>query len=105
MSTAQTSVHATAGTRETDRLLRARRQNWVTQLSRHALMQPGAAALRFTGRTITWGELHRPISVSTWRHDPHPKATNSAIRSSTRSTVSWSPELPPTWVPPARSTP
>ena len=36
----------------------SRRQNWVTQLARHALMQPAATALRFVGRTITWAELH-----------------------------------------------
>jgi fatty-acyl-CoA synthase len=35
----------------------SRRPNWVTQLARHALMTPGATALRFTGRTITWAEL------------------------------------------------
>jgi fatty-acyl-CoA synthase len=35
----------------------ARRQNWVNQLERHALMQPGAPALRFLGNTVTWAEL------------------------------------------------
>ena len=39
----------------------ARRQNWVNQLERHALMQPGATALRFLGNTVTWGELHRRV--------------------------------------------
>ncbi|MBU3752039.1 MAG: AMP-binding protein, partial [Mycobacterium sp.] len=41
----------------------SRRQNWVTQLSRHALMQPNATALRFTGSTITWAELHHRVSA------------------------------------------
>lgn len=41
---------------------RSRRQNWVTQLARHALMQPQATALRFMGRTITWADLHRRVS-------------------------------------------
>ncbi|OBF11921.1 long-chain fatty acid--CoA ligase [Mycobacterium sp. ACS4054] len=41
----------------------ARRQNWVNQLERHALMQPGAAALRFLGKTTTWGELHGRVSA------------------------------------------
>ncbi len=41
----------------------ARRQNWVNQLERHALMQPGATALRFLGQTITWAELHRRVAV------------------------------------------
>ena len=40
----------------------SRRQNWVTQLARHALMQPNATALRFLGRTTTWAELHRRVS-------------------------------------------
>ena len=40
----------------------SRRQNWITQLSRHALMQPNATALRFLGRTITWAELHRRVT-------------------------------------------
>ena len=35
----------------------ARRQNWTNQLARHALMQPGATAMRFLGHTTTWGEL------------------------------------------------
>ena len=35
----------------------SRRQNWITQLHRHALMQPAGTALRFEGRTITWTGL------------------------------------------------
>lgn len=43
----------------------ARRQNWVNQLERHALMQPDAAALRFLGKTHTWGGLrHRVASLA-----------------------------------------
>ena len=41
----------------------ARRQNWVNQLERHALMQPGAPALRFLGSTITWAELRRRVAA------------------------------------------
>jgi fatty-acyl-CoA synthase len=41
----------------------SRRQNWVNQLERHALMQPGATALRFLGRTITWADLHRRVTA------------------------------------------
>lgn len=41
----------------------ARRQNWTNQLARHALMQPGATALRFLGRTTTWGELDRRVGA------------------------------------------
>jgi fatty-acyl-CoA synthase len=41
----------------------ARRQNWVNQLERHTLMQPGATALRFTGHTITWAELRQRVAA------------------------------------------
>jgi fatty-acyl-CoA synthase len=41
----------------------ARRQNWITQLARHALMQPEATALRFLGQTTTWGELDRRVTA------------------------------------------
>ena len=41
----------------------ARRQNWNTQLARHALMQPGSTALRFLGRTTTWSELDRRVTA------------------------------------------
>ena len=40
----------------------ARRQNWVTQLARHALMQPDGKALRYQGRTTTWAELDRRVT-------------------------------------------
>jgi fatty-acyl-CoA synthase len=46
----------------TDQPYLSRRQNWITQLSRHALMQPAATALRFMGRTITWAELHARVT-------------------------------------------
>jgi fatty-acyl-CoA synthase len=41
----------------------ARRQNWVNQLERHALMQPQAVALRFMGRTWTWADLRARVSA------------------------------------------
>ena len=41
----------------------ARRQNWTNQLARHALMQPGESALRFLGRTTTWGELDSRVGI------------------------------------------
>lgn len=41
----------------------ARRQNWVNQLERHALMQPKATALRFLGKTVTWGELRSRVAA------------------------------------------
>ncbi len=41
----------------------ARRQNWTNQLARHALMQPGATAMRFLGRTTTWRELDGRVTA------------------------------------------
>jgi fatty-acyl-CoA synthase len=41
----------------------ARRQNWVNQLERHALMQPKATALRFLGKTLTWGDLRSRVAA------------------------------------------
>lgn len=54
-------MDAAAGQHSLEQPYLSRRQNWVTQLGRHALMQPQAPALRFLGRTITWAELHRRI--------------------------------------------
>ncbi|BBX24520.1 fatty-acid--CoA ligase FadD5 [Mycolicibacter terrae] len=42
---------------------RARRQNWVNQLDRHALMQPDATALRFLGQTTTWAQLRTRVGA------------------------------------------
>lgn len=53
----------TAGSPITEQPYLSRRQNWITQLSRHALMQPGATALRFNGATTTWAELHDRVSA------------------------------------------
>jgi fatty-acyl-CoA synthase len=41
----------------------ARRQNWVNQLERHAMMQPRATALRFLGRTLTWADLRQRVAA------------------------------------------
>lgn len=41
----------------------ARRQNWVDQLERHAMMQPDAPALRFVGNTMTWADLRRRVAA------------------------------------------
>jgi fatty-acyl-CoA synthase len=41
----------------------ARRQNWVNQLERHALMQPQAPALRFTGKTLSWVQLRERVAA------------------------------------------
>ncbi len=58
--TAQLASHLTQATEQP---YLARRQNWCNQLERHALMQPGATALRFLGNTVTWGALHRRVSA------------------------------------------
>ncbi|MFE8258790.1 fatty-acid--CoA ligase FadD5 [Mycobacterium sp. HOS125] len=41
----------------------ARRQNWVNQLERHAMMQPDAPALRLVGNTMTWADLRRRVAA------------------------------------------
>ncbi|BDB39969.1 MULTISPECIES: fatty-acid--CoA ligase FadD5 [Mycobacterium] len=41
----------------------ARRQNWVNQLERHAMMQPQATALRFLGNTLTWADLRHRVAT------------------------------------------
>jgi fatty-acyl-CoA synthase len=41
----------------------ARRQNWVNQLARHALMQPNATSLRFLGNTVTWAQLQHRVTA------------------------------------------
>lgn len=41
----------------------ARRENWVNQLERHAMMQPDAPALRFVGNTMTWADLRRRVAA------------------------------------------
>lgn len=41
----------------------ARRQNWINQLERHALMQPDTPALRFVGNTWTWRQLRHRVAA------------------------------------------
>ena len=48
---------------DTEQPYLSRRQNWITQLERHALMQPEATALRFMGQTTTWAQLQRRVSA------------------------------------------
>jgi fatty-acyl-CoA synthase len=58
--TAQLASHLT---HVTEQPYLARRQNWVNQVERHALMQPAATALRYLGRTMTWADLLRRVSA------------------------------------------
>ncbi len=60
--TAQLSRHLTQGPNPAqEQPYLSRRQNWVNQLERHALMHPDATALRFLGNTVTWQGLHRRV--------------------------------------------
>jgi fatty-acyl-CoA synthase len=59
--TAQLAGHLSSATTEQPYL--ARRQNWVNQLERHALMQPGATALRYLSHTVTWQGLRRRVAA------------------------------------------
>jgi len=61
--TAQLASHLTQPSQVQEQPYRARRQNWVNQLERHALMQPGAPALRFSGNTVTWEALRRRVTA------------------------------------------
>jgi fatty-acyl-CoA synthase len=58
-----TGQQAYTGAGATEQPYLARRQNWVNQLERHALMQPDAAALRFLGNTLSWSELRRRVAA------------------------------------------
>jgi len=42
-----------AGQHSVEQPYLSRRQNWITQLTRHSLMQPQATALRFLGHTTS----------------------------------------------------
>ena len=59
--TAQLAGDLTQASHVKEQPYRARQQNWVNQLERHALMQPNATALRFLGNTVTWGGLQRRV--------------------------------------------
>ncbi|WP_156687584.1 fatty-acid--CoA ligase FadD5 [Mycobacterium sp. Marseille-P9652] len=61
--TAQLAGHLAQGSRASQQLYRARRQNWVNQLERHAVMQPDATALRFLGNTLTWAGMQRRVAA------------------------------------------
>jgi fatty-acyl-CoA synthase len=61
--TAQLASHLTQSSQATEQPYRARRQNWVNQLERHAMMQPNATALRFLGNTVTWDALQQRVSA------------------------------------------
>jgi fatty-acyl-CoA synthase len=58
-----TAQLASQSSTATDQPYLARRQNWTNQLTRHALMQPDLPALRFLGKTTTWGALDRRVGA------------------------------------------
>jgi fatty-acyl-CoA synthase len=59
--TAQLASHLTQDSLLREQPYLARRQNWVNQLERHAIMQPNGTALRFLGNTVTWDGLRRRV--------------------------------------------
>jgi fatty-acyl-CoA synthase len=61
--TAQLASHLTQTPQVVEQPYGARRQNWVNQLERHAMMQPNATALRFLGNTVTWDVLQHRVSA------------------------------------------
>ena len=61
--TAQLASHLTQASQVNEQPYLARRQHWVNQLDRHALMQPNATALRFLGHTVTWAQLRRRVAA------------------------------------------
>jgi len=61
--TAQLASHLTQASQANEQPYLARRQNWVNQLDRHALMQPNATAVRFLGHTVTWAQLRRRVAA------------------------------------------
>jgi fatty-acyl-CoA synthase len=61
--TAQLASHLTHAPQLNEQPYLARRQNWLNQLERHALMQPNAAALRFLGSTVTWAQLQNRVAA------------------------------------------
>jgi fatty-acyl-CoA synthase len=61
--TAQLASHLTQASQVNEQPYLARRQNWVNQVDRHALMQPNATALRFLGHTVTWAQLRRRVAA------------------------------------------
>ena len=63
MTTELTGQQAYTGAGAAEQPYLARRQNWVNQLERHALMQPDVPALRFLGNTLTWAELRRRVAA------------------------------------------
>lgn len=61
--TAQLASYLPQGAHALEQPYLARRQNWVNQLERHAMMQPQATALRFLGRTTTWSGLRHRVTA------------------------------------------
>ena len=59
---------------DTEQPYLSRRQNWITQLERHALMQPDATALRFMGQTKSrLNKWARTTQIQRWRGSTVPR--------------------------------
>ncbi|WP_373175577.1 fatty-acid--CoA ligase FadD5 [Mycobacterium marinum] len=61
--TAELASHLPQAAHALEQPYLARRQNWVNQLERHAMMQPRATAIRYLGHTVTWAELRYRVAA------------------------------------------
>ncbi|MDC9015968.1 fatty-acid--CoA ligase FadD5 [Mycobacterium marinum] len=61
--TAELASHLPQAAHALDQPYLARRQNWVNQLERHAMMQPRATAIRYLGHTVTWADLRYRVAA------------------------------------------
>lgn len=61
--TAELASHLPQAAHALEQPYLARRQNWVNQLERHAIMQPRATAIRYLGHTVTWADLRYRVAA------------------------------------------
>ncbi|QQW33843.1 fatty-acid--CoA ligase FadD5 [Mycobacterium marinum] len=61
--TAELASHLPQAAHALEQPYLARRQNWVNQLERHAMMQPRATAIRYLGHTLTWADLRYRVAA------------------------------------------
>ncbi|MDC8999724.1 fatty-acid--CoA ligase FadD5 [Mycobacterium marinum] len=61
--TAELASHLPQAAHALEQPYLARRQNWVNQLERHAMMQPRATAIRYLGHTVTWADLRYRVAA------------------------------------------
>ncbi|WP_373139274.1 fatty-acid--CoA ligase FadD5 [Mycobacterium marinum] len=61
--TAELASHLPQAAHALEQPYLARRQNWVNQLERHAIMQARATAIRYLGHTVTWADLRYRVAA------------------------------------------